>query len=124
MKKLLLFISVITVALLLAACGSSSPKDVTDNYYKALQKGDYEKALSYTTVKDDDEEIKKEVEKMKSFEMDIKDYEIVSETISEDGQTAEVEVKYNFTSSFNSEPKESTNTVKLEKLNGKWKIKG
>lgn len=124
MKKLLLFISVITVALLLAACGSSSPKDVTDNYYKALQKGDYEKALSYTTVKDDDEEIKKEVEKMKSLEMDIKDYEIVSETISEDGQTAEVEVKYNFTSSFNSEPKESTNTVKLEKLNGKWKIKG
>ncbi len=124
MKKLLLFISVITIALLLAACGSSSPKDVTDNYYKALQKGDYEKALSYTTVKDDDEEIKKEVEKMKSLEMDIKDYEIVSETISEDGQTAEVEVKYNFTSSFNSEPKESTNTVKLEKLNGKWKIKG
>lgn len=124
MKKLLLFISVITIALLLAACGSSSPKNVTDNYYKALQKGDYEKALSYTTVKDDDEEIKKEVEKMKSLEMDIKDYEIVSETISEDGQTAEVEVKYNFTSSFNSEPKESTNTVKLEKLNGKWKIKG
>ena len=58
MKKLLLFISVITIALLLAACGSSSPKNVTDNYYKALQKGDYEKALSYTTVKDDDEEIK------------------------------------------------------------------
>lgn len=124
MKKLFLFISVITVALLMAACSSSSPKDVTNNYYKALQKGDYEKALSYTTVKDDDEEIKKEVEKMKSIEMDIKDYEIVSETISEDGQTAEVEVKYNFTSSFNSEPKESTNTVKLEKLNGKWRIKG
>lgn len=123
MKKLFLFISVITVALLMAACSSSSPKDVTNNYYKALQKGDYEIALTYTTV-EDDEEVKKEVEKMKSIEMDIKDYEIVSETISDDGQTAEVEVKYNFTSSFNSEPKESTNTVKLEKLNGKWKIKG
>lgn len=123
MRKILLFISVITVALLMAACSSSSPKDVTNNYYKALQKGDFEKALSYTTV-EDDEEIKKEVEKMKGIEMDIKDYEIVSETISEDGQTAEVEVKYNFTSSFNSEPKESTNTVKLEKQNGKWKIKG
>lgn len=123
MKKLLLFISVIMVALLMAACSSSSPKDVTDNYYKALQKGDFEKALSYSTL-EDNEEMQKEIEKLKGIEMDIKDYEIVSETISEDGQTAEVEVRYHFTSSFNSEPKESVNHVKLVKQDGKWKVKG
>lgn len=123
MKKILLFIGVIAVALIMASCSSSSPKDVTNNYYKALQKGDFEKALSYSTV-ENNEEIQKEVEKLKGIEMDIKDFEIVSETISEDGQTAEVDVKYSYTSSFNSEPKESTNNVKLVKQDGKWKVKG
>jgi len=116
--------SVVIAALLMASCGSSTPKDVTTSYYKALQKGDFEKALSYTTVVDDKDEIQKEIEKMKGLEIKIPEFEIVSEEISEDGQTAVVEVKYKFTSSFNSEPEESTNKVKLIKQDGKWKIKG
>jgi len=116
--------SVVVVALLLVSCGSSSPKDVTNSYYKALQKGDYEKALSYTTAVDDKDEIQKEIKKMEGLDVKIPEYEIVSEEISDDGQTAVVEVKYKFTSSFNSEPEESTNKVKLIKQDGKWKIKG
>ncbi|MBQ3740132.1 MAG: DUF4878 domain-containing protein [Bacteroidales bacterium] len=124
MKKLFTIMSVVVVALLLVACGSSSPKDVTNSYYKALQKGDYEKALSYTTAVDDKDEIQKEIKKMEGLDVKIPEYEIVSEEISDDGQTAVVEVKYKFTSSFNSEPEESTNKVKLIKQDGKWKIKG
>lgn len=116
--------SVVIAALLLVSCGSSSPKDVTNSYYKALQKGDFEKALSYTTVVGDEDEIQKEIKKMEGLDVKIPEYEIVSEEISEDGQTAVVEVKYTFTSSFNSEPEESTNKVKLIKQDGKWKIKG
>lgn len=116
--------SVVVVALLLASCGSSSPKDVTNSYYKALQKGDFEKALSYTTAVDDKDEIQKEIKKMEGLDVKIPEYEIISEEISDDGQTAVVEVKYKFTSSFNSEPEESTNKVKLIKQDGKWKIKG
>lgn len=113
--------SVVIAALLMASCGSPSPKDVTNSYYKAIQKGDFEKALSYTTV-EDNEEIKKDIEKMKGLEIKIPEYEIISEEISEDGQTAVVEVKYKFTSSFNSEPEETTKKVKLIKQDGKWKI--
>ncbi len=116
-------ISVVAAALLMTSCGSSSPKDVTNNYYKAIQKGDFEKALSYTTV-DDNEEMKREIEKMKGLDIKVPEYEIVSEEISEDGETAVVEVKYKFTSSFNSDPEESTNNVKLVKRDGKWKIQG
>ena len=121
MKKLLTIMSVVIAALLMASCGSPSPKDVTNSYYKAIQKGDFEKALSYTTV-EDNEEIKKDIEKMKGLEIKIPEYEIISEEISEDGQTAVVEVKYKFTSSFNSEPEETTKKVKLIKQDGKWKI--
>ncbi len=123
MKKFFLFISVVVAVVMMASCSSPSPKDITNDYYKAIQKGDFEKALSYTTVSDS-EEIKKEVEKMKGLEVKIPEFEIVSEEISEDGNTAVVEVKYKFTSSFNSEPEESTNEVKLIKEDGKWKIKG
>ena len=124
MKKLFTIMSVVIAALLLVSCGSSSPKDVTNSYYKALQKGDFEKALSYTTVVAAEDEIQKEIKKMEGLDVKIPEYEIVSEEISEDGQTAVVEVKYKFTSSFNSEPEESTNKVKLIKQDGKWKIKG
>ena len=68
MKRILLIISIVATALILASCSSTSPKDVTNSYYKALQKGDFEKALTYTTV-EDNEEVKKEVEKMKGLEV-------------------------------------------------------
>jgi len=123
MKKVFLFISMVVAVVLMVSCSSPSPKDVTNDYYKAIQKGDFEKAMSYTTVSDS-EEIKKEVEKIKGLDVKIPEYEIVSEEIAEDGNTAVVEVKYKFTSSFNSEPEESTNKVKLIKEDGKWKIKG
>ena len=114
--------SVVVAALLFVSCGSSSPKDVTNSYYKALQKGDFEKALSYTTMVDD-QEIQKEINKMEGMDFKIPEYEIISEEISDDGQTAVVEVKYKFTSAFNSEPEETTNKVTLIKQDGKWKIK-
>lgn len=123
MKRILLVLSIVATGLLMASCGSSSPKEVTNNYYKALQKGDFEKALSFTTL-DDQEEVKKEIEKMKGLEVKIPEFEIISEEIAEDGENAVVEVKYKFTSSFNTEPEESTNNVKLIKKDGKWKIKG
>lgn len=123
MKRILLFIGMIATAAIMFSCSSPTPKDVTSSYYKAIQKGDFEKAMGYTTV-EDNEEIKKEVDKMKGLEIKISDFEIVSEEISDDGESAEVEVKYKFTSSFNSEPEESTNKVKLTKEDGKWKIKG
>ncbi len=124
MKKLLTIMSVVIAALLMASCGSPSPKDVTNSYYKALQKGDFEKALSYTTTSEDKEEIQKDIEKMQGLDLKIPEYEILSEEISEDGQTAVVEVKYSFTSSFNSQPEEKTKKVKLVKQDGKWKING
>ena len=122
MKKLFTIMSVVVAALLLVSCGSPSPKDVTNSYYKALQKGDFEKALSYTTMVDD-QEIQKEINKFEGMEFKIPEYEILSEEISEDGQTAVVEVKYKFTSAFNSEPEETTNKVTLVKQDGKWKVK-
>ena len=48
--------------------------------------------------------------------------DILSEKISDDGNSATVEVKSTVTSSFNEEPEESTKEMKLMKVDGKWKL--
>ena len=121
MKKLIVIVLAVVAVFGLTSCKSSSPSKVVDNYYKALQAGDYQKAMTYTDLTDQ-EEIQKQIEKYQGFNVKIISYEVVSETIAEDGNTAEVEVKQSATSSFNSEPKEDTKTLKLVKVDGKWKI--
>lgn len=121
MKKLIVILCAVVAVFGLTSCKSSSPSDTVKAYYKALQAGNYEKALSYTDITDQ-EVIQKQIEKYKEFDIKVVDFEILSEKISEDGNSATVEVKSTVTSSFNQEPEESTKELKLVKVDGKWKL--
>lgn len=121
MKKLFAILCAVVAVFAMASCSSSSPKSTVDAYYKALKAGDFEKALTYTDITDQ-EAIKDQLEKYKGFDIKILDYEILSETVSDDGNSAVVQVKQSMTSSFNKEPKEDTKDLKLVKVDGKWKI--
>ena len=121
MKKLFVILFAVAAVFGLTSCSSSSPSGTVKAYYKALQAGEYEKALSYTDITDQ-EEIQQQVAKFKSFDIKIIDFEILSENISEDGNTAVVEVKQSSTSAMNSNPEESVKKLELVKVDGKWKI--
>ena len=121
MKKLIVILCAVVAVFGLTSCNSSSPSATVKAYYKALQAGDYEKALSYTDITDQ-EAIQKQIEKYKGFDIKVVDFEILSEKISEDGNSATVEVKSTVTSSFQEEPEESTKEMKLVKVDGKWKL--
>ena len=121
MKKLFVILCAAIAVFAMASCSSSSPKSTVDAYYKALKAGDFEKALTYTDITDQ-EAIQDQLEKYKGFDIKILDYEILSETVSDDGNSAVVQVKQSMTSSFNKEPKEDTKDLKLVKVDGKWKI--
>lgn len=121
MKKLIVILCAVVAVFGLTSCKSSSPSATVKAYFKALQAGDYEKALSYTDIIDQ-ETIQKQIEKYKGFDIKVVDFEILSEKISEDGNSATVEVKSTVTSSFNEEPEESTKEMKLVKVDGKWKL--
>lgn len=122
MKKLALFVSALLMVFAFSSCSKTSPKDVANDYYTALQKGDFEKAMTYTTLTDS-EEIQKSVQKMQGIEFKITEFEIINEEIAEDGNSATVEVKYSYTSAFNNDPEEKTEKLNLIKEDGKWKIK-
>ena len=123
MKKLSVILSVLVAVFCLASCNSTStPTGVVKAYHDALSSGNYEKAVSYTVLTDK-EDIDGYAKKLKDCEYKVLNYEIISETISEDGESAVVEVKRTTSSTFNKEPKESTDKVNLSKVDGKWKIK-
>lgn len=119
MKKLFVILCAVVAVFGLTSCKSSSPSDTVNAYFKALQAGDYEKALSYTDITDQ-ETIQKQVEKCKGLDFKVVDFEILSEKVSEDGNSATVEVKS--TESFEGETDEGTQQLELVKVDGKWVI--
>ena len=123
MKKLSVILCALVAVFCLASCNSTStPTGVVKAYHDALSSGNYEKAVTYTTLTSQ-EDLDGYAKKLKDLEYKVLSYEVLSETISEDGETAVVEVKRTTTSSMNKEPKESTDKVKLSKVDGKWKIR-
>ena len=122
MKKLTVILCALVAVFCLASCNSTStPTGVVKAYHDALSSGNYDKAVTYTVLTDQ-EDLDGYAKKLKDFEYKVVNYEILSETISEDGESAVVEVKRTTTSSMNKEPKESTDKVKLSKVDGKWRI--
>ncbi len=123
MKKLTVILCALVAVFCLASCNSaSSPTGVVKSYLDALSSGDYEKAISYTELTDK-EDIDGYAKKLKDVEYKVLSYEVLSETISEDGESAVVEVKKTAASTLNKNPKETTDKVKLSKVDGKWKIR-
>lgn len=121
-KKLYILFGIAVLALFAVACNSNDPTKTVQNYFGALQKGDYKEAMSLTTI-ESDKEIESQAKKLEGIELKISDFEVVSKNVADDGQTAEVEVKYRFSSVFNETPEESSQTIGLVKQDGKWKIK-
>ena len=54
-KKLYILFGIAVLALFAVACNSNDPTKTVQNYFGALQKGDYKEAMSLTTIESDKE---------------------------------------------------------------------
>lgn len=129
MKKVFYFSLMVMAMFMMAACSSSSsPGDAMKKYSNYLIKGDYEKFVDGIAVGDSEtadklkeqkagfvallrDKVGKEYEKMGG----LKSIEILSEEISEDGNTATVKIKQTY---GNGETQEGTQS--MVKRDGKW----
>ncbi|MBD9091715.1 MAG: DUF4878 domain-containing protein [Bacteroides oleiciplenus] len=129
MKKVFYFSLMVMTMFVMAACSSSSgPGDSMKKYCNDLIKGNYEKfvdgiALGENVTSDElkkqkdglvammRDKVSKEYEKMGG----LKSIEILSEEISEDGNTATVKIKQTY---GNGETQEGTQS--MVKRDGKW----
>lgn len=117
MKKIFSILLVALFALGMVSC-SNSPKGVVKNFEKAIIKGDYDKAMSYTTLSEDMQKtfsgIMAEAAK-KNADSQLKDFKILE--VKEDGDKAVVKVEVT-----NKKGEKDTQEHNVVKKDGKWKI--
>lgn len=129
--KRLVYLSFMVVALFLAACSSNTPSKAMARYLSALQDDDLEAFVDGMSFSDkySEKEIKRQKagyvalmseKSSKEFERrgGMKDFEILSEEINEQGDLATVRFKIYF-----GDGDEEESTQILEKKDGKWLMK-
>ena len=126
MKNLLFGIFTCLCALIMVSCAGNTPTAKAEAYLEDMKDGNYTEVVDHLyfkkamTDKDKanlvamlDDKGKKSIEK----EGAIESYEIISETISEDGTTAKVE--YTMKYAGGAEKNESINLITID---GKWMV--
>ena len=126
-NKVSMFVAVFAFMAFLISCsgGGNSPADVSKSFIKSIEKGNVAAAIKMLDGLEDATE--EEIQKMEAFlgesskELEskggVKKIDVISETISEDGQKADVKLKVTY---GNGEEDEST--TKLNLTDDGWKI--
>jgi predicted SnoaL-like aldol condensation-catalyzing enzyme len=133
MTKVKSFLVITAFILLAVSCGggsNDSPAGIEKAMYSQLQKGNYEKAaelLADNLESDKTPSAEEKAEFVKAFAEKakqstearggVKSFEIVKETISEDGESATVETRVIY-----GDGKEEIQTTKYVKKDGIWKL--
>lgn len=128
MKKSALFSLLATILFVLSSCGAGAgPADAAKSIVKAMSDGDFEyvvnhmassESAAFTDAQKEEFKALFESEKIaKSMEKSGKlvSCEVVSEEISEDGNTATVKLKMSY-----EHESEKTETYKMTKIDNKW----
>ena len=131
MKKLfgiLFFVS--AMALFMTSCTKSSPGDAFKDYMELMKKGDakgFAQGFAVDATKSPEEQqqqaqlieglIGDKTKKMMEEKKGLKDVQILEETISEDGNEANLKVKFVY-----GDGTEEESTQDMVKQDGKWKM--
>lgn len=121
-KNLLILAIVFAFITLGTSCSSPTPSDTVKSYYEAMKAGDFEKACKYTDIADQSD-VESFAAALREFGYELVSYEIISEKVAEDGQSATVNSKSLQKTVFNEEPMEDLHEFNLTKEDGKWLIK-
>lgn len=124
MKNLFGLLIAVLFSLTVVSCGGgSTPSSSVKQYFSAMQSGDFAKAFENFNMEEKDKASM--VEKLTEMSKDedytpFKKFEIIEETISEDGESATVKVSV--TMENGGEESEAENNMKLTLVDGKWLI--
>lgn len=121
MKKLLMTLFVATFAFSFVGCKSDSPSKTVDAMFTALQKGDFLTACGYMQGFDQatEEERQQAADMIGAVAGDTfsdMTYEILEETIAEDGQSATVKVH------MTTKDDDEDNDMSLVKTENGWRV--
>lgn len=118
MKKTIILFAAL-IALAMASCSNDTPDQVVDKFYRATQVQDFEKALTYTNLNDEEKEVITEY--LKNVGMAIHDYEVLGSNIDEGDSTAIVYVHL-VTANITADSSENEINIPCVKEGRKWKV--
>ena len=130
-KKIIGFIAMAAIALVMAACGGdNSPKGVAEQAVKCIQDKDYEGYVDLMRITEKEGQdvaetkqgiadlLRSKAESTLDKKGGIKSYEVLSETVADDGNSAVVQIKVTYGNG-----EEKTDDMKMVKSDGgKWLI--
>lgn len=127
MKKISFILSIIFSVALFFSCGNSknnTPSAAAEAYYNAMKDGNFEKALSYSLLEDekDIQMVVNSLNELKKEGFEIKDFKILSEEISENGENAHVKVEVTTMTKRGQEFQTETDDMPVTKVNGIWRV--
>jgi len=131
MKKLFgILVLMSAIALFMTSCTSSSPGDAFKGYMELMKKGDAKEfakgfAVDETKTPEEQEQATQMIEsligektkKMMEEKQGLKDVQVLEETISEDGKSATLKVKFIY-----GDGSEEESTQEMVKQNDQWKM--
>lgn len=120
MKKIIVLLSA-CMAFMFIGCGTkNSPAGIVNGYFEATQAQDYETALTYTNLSEEDAAAW--IEQIEGLGMVIHEFAVTNSTIDEGDTTATVNTHVLWSSAFNIDTVESEIPTVCHKIDGKWKI--
>lgn len=129
MKKVLSVFALVALVFMVSCGGSSTPADAAVNVYQMVQDGNYEGVADNVYYDSDNAEevaeakamvvslFKEKAGPMIESKGGVKNVEVVSETIAEDGQSAVVALKIVY-----GDGSEETDDISMKLDDGKWKL--
>lgn len=119
MKKITILLASL-LAILVAACGSKTPDQVVDYFYKATQEHDYTKALTYTNL--EEPERTQLVNLLENMDMTIYEYEVLGSNIDDGDTTATVYLRLVTANNIQTDSNETELNVPCVKQGREWKV--
>lgn len=119
MKKIIILFTAVA-ALLVAGCGSDTPDQVVDNFYRATQSKDFAKAVTYTDLEEAEKEVL--ITYLENVGMTIYSYEVLGSNIDEGDTTALVFVHLETANNVNADTSVTEINIPCVKEGRKWKV--
>jgi len=121
MKKITILLSAL-VALSFIGCNrSNTPDKVVLNFYKATQENEFEKAMTYTNLADEEQD--QVIQVLNQMGMVIHDYKVLETNIEEGDSTAFVSLHLVVSNAYNPDTMSNDLDIPCVKVGNEWKVK-
>ena len=121
MKKTAILLSALMALSILGCKNSNTPEQVVLNFYKATQDNEYQKAMTYTNLAEEEQD--QVIQVLDQTGMVIHNFEVLETNIEEGDSTAFVTLHLEVSNAFNPDTMSNDLDIPCVKVGDKWKVK-